>query len=316
MKFLKLFVGFALLIMLFGCGLSRAPRYTEEDFSEITDNLLKVDTVQCNAVQGSKIYVDMSFSNKGNFEWQDGNLMTGKIIKGRMKDKVADTLAAEAGKFLNRRCNAEIVKSKSASDVAIEVEVEDFFFNVEKFDLENGFVPLAGGDINSNIEYMLGLNANVNINDEYKYAFAKGLDCVGDVNAKIKVIYLVLAMNRDVDLTKEFSIEYTDGTPVADSIIVQKQNHSQLGFIPVLVNDWAGKVSVYDTKTLQVDNEFDFSDEDSWSTWSGKITDEVKAKVVEMYTLPKGMGMILIYDLMKDLAVATDYYVAGGQAHE
>lgn len=285
------------LLLVVGCSPTNGlpMKFTAADFSQDTEKILPQHDFSFATLSGKKVYFDISFDKEGEFFIEDYNIVNLKKTQNEFKQSNAlkDKIVS-----LFKESNVDMVSSPEKADTSVVVDVTKISSAFENFDCEwdnFGF----NLDNWAKMNWGIVIEANVSINGGSPHLFRRIVVLNKDVKLKRTGTYLVVTAHTDTELTTKMHATYADGAALANCAIVQKQKFTAALFAFVS-NDWAGNITIYDPHTGAKEKSLSFDSDQDWDdVWTGKITDEKKAKALDYYGTPRGYFTILAYDLME-----------------
>ncbi|WP_319467006.1 hypothetical protein [uncultured Trichococcus sp.] len=287
-----------LILMLAGCASKFNGDIIDEKRCDTIQGIMGYETLSENNFPYKKIYCD--FEKAGEMVVEEMNTTNRKLTKIEIKEKELEDIEKVFKEALQDICPECVAKSEKEADIIIKSKIIRFVGHVKDFEIsgdESAF--FSGGDRRIKLEYQSALTIETDIAGKASY-FDHIVDLDLDMKFHVEKMYAVLAANTKMRNTSEFVTKY-DSIPLATGAIIVAQEMGSFFAVPVMSNEMSGYVDIYDLSRLEVARHLDLATGDIDWWWTGRIQEDAKKEMIDLYSSGVGNLRYLIYDYIKNL---------------
>jgi len=290
------------LLSVTGCGTGVKVHNNlgPEVVTDLTDIVLDTKNIQCSSLGGKRVFTSFDSVQEDPEYREDINLFSGKLIKSKYEGSIEEHFKTAVDRILTDQCGAAIAAEAEDSDLVLRGHINRYYTQVldyEKNGDESFFGPVDKEmTFDMKLSTILKVSSELN-GEEYYY------DHLVSMNKQVQYLkdqkaYFVIGFVADEAWTERYTIDYDDSYTLASGVTVNAIDTAMV-VIMVPTIEINGHIDLYDPATLEVRTRIDLMTDDYDTVWTGRIQDDIKKEYIQLYGVPSGHLVILMYDYIK-----------------
>lgn len=287
------------LLMLFifaGCAPKFKGDIIDENRCDTIQGIMNYEEIAQGEHVHKKIYCD--FEKSGEMVVEDMNNQSLKKIQ--IEEKEIEDIEAVFNNALYDICPNCVATSAKDADIVIKAKIIRFIGHIKNYETsgdEDAF--FSGGNRRMQLNYQSALTIETDIAGKESY-YDHIIDLELDRKWNVEKMYAVVAANTAIRITTEFVTKY-DSMPLATGAVIIGQEVGSYFAVPIISNEMSGYIDIYDSSSLEVNRHLDLSTGDIDWWWTGKIEEDTKKEMIDLYSSGIGGLRFLVYDYIKTI---------------